>query len=163
MWIENESLRALAKAWRRSYRKSPAAVKDDAIDATLDVVRAQCAGNHPEADNRRLCPRYQMQVPVTQDGDHNFYLGFSENVSEGGLFVATHAIEPIGSRIDLAFTLPGCREAIHVQGEVRWVREYAESANVPPGMGIQFVQLGEVEAVQIRDFVRRREPIFFED
>lgn len=111
---------------------------------------------------RRVHDRASLAVEVTLAGDHNFFVGFSENVSEGGLFVATHSVREAGSRIALEFTLPGRDEPLHVFGVVRWVRVYNPDSDTPPGLGIQFVDLDDVVAAEIRAFVTQRAPIFFD-
>ena len=48
-------------------------------------------------------------------------------------------------------------------GEVRWVREYSERSNVPPGMGIRFLELDAGSAQVIEQFVKAREPLFWDE
>lgn len=100
-------------------------------------------------------------MEVTFESDHNFFMGFSENISEGGLFIATHSLREVGTRIALTFELPEGR-AIHATGEVRWVRLYNERSDAPPGLGLSFVDLTPEDAAEISAFVRRRAPIFYE-
>jgi uncharacterized protein (TIGR02266 family) len=100
---------------------------------------------------------------VSLGSDHNFYAGFAENLSGGGVFVATHALKPAGEIVELSITLPDSNAVITARGEVRWIREYNEASNVPPGMGIKFTQLGEGAEDAINAFLARREPMFFDD
>lgn len=117
----------------------------------------------PVGDNRRRHSRYAVELEVSLSSDHNFYAGFAENLSEGGVFVATHSLKAVGSKIDLSLHLPGSESPVQVHGEVRWVREYREGSDVPPGIGIRFLELGP-EAVQaIGAFLSHREPLFFDD
>lgn len=115
------------------------------------------------ADNRRVNPRYAVELDVTMSSEHNFYAGFAENISTGGLFIATHLLRPAGEKFEISVNLPGCPEPIRGMGEVRWVREYSEESNTPPGMGIRFVSLspGAVEAIDT--FLRDRQPLFYDD
>ena len=57
--------------------------------------------------HNRIHPRVEIHVEVTMESDHNFYTGLSSNVSEGGLFVATHAAPPLGTRLLVRFMLDG--------------------------------------------------------
>ncbi len=115
------------------------------------------------APQRRASPRYAVELDVSLGSDHNFYAGFVENMSSGGVFVATHMIKPVGERLELAIHLPDSDAVVRGIGEVRWVREYSEQSNVPPGMGVRFAELepGSLEAIEA--FLAQREPLFFDD
>jgi uncharacterized protein (TIGR02266 family) len=115
------------------------------------------------ADNRRVNPRYGVELDVTMSSDHNFYAGFAENISTGGLFIATHLLKPVGEHFEISLTLPGQQEPIRGIGEVRWVREYSERSNTPPGMGIRFVSLSPGAADAIDRFLKDRQPLFYDD
>jgi uncharacterized protein (TIGR02266 family) len=95
--------------------------------------------------------------------DHNFYAGFAENMSAGGLFVATYVKRPKGDRLDIVINIPGQQEPIRAVGEVRWLRDHSEHSNVPPGLGVRFVELPASDAKIIEDFLKNREPIFYDD
>jgi uncharacterized protein (TIGR02266 family) len=115
------------------------------------------------ASQRREHPRFAVDLEVHLGSDHNFYAGFAENLSAGGIFVATHKLRPEGETIELTIHLPHTAEPVRGLGEVRWIREYNELSNVPPGMGIRFVELerGSLEAIET--FLRQRDPLFFDD
>jgi uncharacterized protein (TIGR02266 family) len=113
-------------------------------------------------ESQRRHDRAELAVEVTLEGDHNFFVGFSENVSEGGLFVATHSLREIGSVIRLTFQLPDRVHPIEVDAVVRWVRLFNETSDVPPGLGLQFVDLSDEDAFAIRTFVERRAPLFWD-
>lgn len=112
---------------------------------------------------RREHPRFSVDLEVGLGSDHNFYAGFAENLSAGGIFVATHMLKPEGEIIELTIHLPDSLQAVRGRGEVRWIREYNERSNVPPGMGIRFLELeaGCLEAIET--FLRQRDPLFFDD
>jgi uncharacterized protein (TIGR02266 family) len=97
------------------------------------------------------------------ESESNFYMGLSENLSEGGLFIATHLVKPIGTTISVSFLLPGPAEPIKATGTVRWTREYSETSDVGPGMGVRFEALTPREAGAIRQFLAARAPLYFDD
>ena len=43
-------------------------------------------------DTRRGHHRFSVDLDVSLGSDHNFYSGFAENLSVGGVFVATHQV-----------------------------------------------------------------------
>lgn len=59
----------------------------------------------PRPVERRDLRRVQLNVGVGFRGDASFYTGFATDISEGGLFVATHMLQPIGSQLTLTFAL----------------------------------------------------------
>lgn len=109
----------------------------------------------PLDDNRQF-QRYPLRVDVTLSSPHNFFTGGSENISRGGLFVATSTPEPVGQRLEVTFTLPGLDLPSTVPCEVRWVREREAGE---PGMGLRFLQIDRETESAIDAFLARREPI----
>jgi uncharacterized protein (TIGR02266 family) len=93
--------------------------------------------------------------------DARSFTGITSDISEGGLFVATHNLPPVGCEVDLRFSLPAGPE-LRARGIVRWSRDSQETDSAPPGIGVQFSALAEHDLALIRDFVDQREPIFFE-
>jgi len=105
---------------------------------------------------RRQMPRLRFEVQIDLHSRSNFYTGITENISEGGIFVATPERPPIGSPVDVAFTLPSGYE-IRGRGEVRWTRE--TTGGLSGGVGIGFDGLPDVAKAQIDDFLQSRAPI----
>lgn len=112
---------------------------------------------------RRHDPRYSVDLDVSLGSDHNFYSGFAENLSIGGVFVATHLLRPVGARIEFSIHLPDMDGAVVGTGEVRWVRDFNERSDLPPGMGIRFLELNAGSNELIGRFLEQREPLFFDD
>lgn len=112
---------------------------------------------------RRTAPRVALVAEVGFGSDTNFFNGFSTDIADGGLFIATCSLLPIGNVVDMSFSLPnGSR--IEAKGEVRWVRELDDkNPEVFPGMGVRFVDLAPASRKAINDFVNQREPMFFPD
>jgi uncharacterized protein (TIGR02266 family) len=111
----------------------------------------------------RYSPRVKMQAAVDLSSDNNFFNGFSSNISDGGLFVATVNLLPIGTEIDLTFSLPS-GEKVAAHGLVRWVREVNDKLpDAFPGLGIQFTRLDDAAQAAIDEFVASREPIFYSE
>jgi uncharacterized protein (TIGR02266 family) len=117
----------------------------------------------PDHSEHRGDARFHANVEVGIETDSNFYAGFSENLSEGGVFVATYDLRPVGSEMALTLRLPGSDEPIRVRGEVRWVREHSDMSDQSPGMGVHFAQIDQQDVPRIRDFLRMRPPLFFDD
>ena len=111
---------------------------------------------------RREEQRVSVRVGVTMTSESNFYVGLTDNISEGGLFLATYDLLPVGRTIELEFRLPDDDEPIAVVAEVRWHRQVAVAhSDAPAGFGVQFVKMDKADKERLQKFVDRREPLFF--
>jgi uncharacterized protein (TIGR02266 family) len=117
----------------------------------------------PDASpHERAHRRYRIELEVSLNSDSNFYMGLTQNLSHGGLFVATHVVQPIGTDVDIALRIPTSAGLLALRGTVRWVREFAETLEAPPGMGVEFEELSEEASRVIAEFLATRTPLFFE-
>jgi uncharacterized protein (TIGR02266 family) len=113
---------------------------------------------------RRVMKRQEIKTELNFEDETNFYVGFTEDISVGGVFVVTWDIFPIGHHMILNFSLPGIKDPIRVEGVVRWVREHNTfDPDLWPGMGIQFKNLPGNLKDDIENFIKSRQPIFYED
>ena len=81
---------------------------------------------------RRNTARIDAEFDVDMTSEHNFFTGFSEDLSEGGVFIATYEPRRIGEHLAIAFRLPGDETPIRAVVEVKWMREQNFEASVPP-------------------------------
>lgn len=161
--------RATAAAAEAALRK-PAAPQAEAAVEEVTESRGAAGRPAPPAGNpigkialKRVAARVAMQTQVDLSSDSNFFTGFSTNISEGGLFVATVNVLPPGTPVDVTFSLPaGSR--LTIKGEVRWTREVNDrTPEVFPGVGVRFTEVDPAVVSQIKSFVQQREPLFFPD
>jgi uncharacterized protein (TIGR02266 family) len=95
--------------------------------------------------------------------DHQFYNGFSENIEEGGIFVATFDPKPVEAKVVVNFKLPG-GHPVTARGVVQFVREYNPlTPETPPGMGVKFTDLLKEDKVAIEKYLKQRAPMFYDD
>jgi type IV pilus assembly protein PilZ len=121
-------------------------------------------GPKTDGTNRRVQARRSLEVQVDLASEHNFYTGFTENISSGGLFVATRDLLPIGSTFDMTFGLPNHPEPIRARCEVRWLRlEQPGASEFTPGMGVRFLSLSPEEQEAVNEFIRQRDTLFYDD
>jgi uncharacterized protein (TIGR02266 family) len=116
----------------------------------------------PEVE-RRAAPRMEIEAEIGFQSETNFFTGFTEDISTGGIFIATYDTREIGDRLSVNFTLPN-GHLIAADGIVRWVREFNErTPDTMPGMGVQFESLGADDEEAIRGFVAQRQPLFYDE
>jgi uncharacterized protein (TIGR02266 family) len=146
---------------RRRLRSEAEAV-DDEQRRSEATIRAVDSATTEDGAHRREHSRFSVDLDVTVGSDHNFYAGFAENLSAGGVFIATHNLKPVGSKIELSVNLP---EGVQVRaaGEVRWIRVFNEQSDMPPGMGVKFLDVDGGAVAAINAFLARRDPLFFDD
>ena len=120
----------------------------------------------PNAEpQHRAAERHDLEVAVDLESDSNFYTGLTQNISSGGLFIATHQIKRVGDRVHLKFTLPGAARAIECDTEVRWIRENSSlhRTDSPSGMGVRFLDMSPADASTIQSFLDNRDSLFYDD
>lgn len=79
------------------------------------------------------------------------------NISQDGAFIECEQPPPEGSRLQLAFELPGS-EPLRVEARVNWVNPAGAGADPlsPPGMGIRFITLSEGDSLLLARFIGGR-------
>ena len=116
-----------------------------------------------ETSNGRQNSRIELGVEVNLESEHNFYTGFTENISTGGLFIATRDMLPMGTQVQMVFSLSGGTE-IRANVEVRWHRlEQTGSDGLSPGIGVRFLDLSEEQQAAVNAFIAKRDTLFFLD
>src|SRR3954464_14522853 len=88
-----------------------------------------------DADKRRDT-REPVTLFVEYEGADDLVGDFTENLSSGGTFVATHRDLPIQTRVQLVLSFPGLLEPISIEGTVRWKRDTGSEGDA--GAGIEF-------------------------
>ena len=112
---------------------------------------------------RRSAPRVSVDVEIGFASETNFYTGFSEDISEGGIFVATYNVLPMGAQLELSFVLPD-GHAVSATGIVTWLREpQGLASEITPGMGIAFQSLIAPDRDAIHRFLAQRAPLFYDN
>lgn len=158
---------AAAAAKKKAREAKAAEEQEDSLASTMiraieQQRAAPTVSQRPAAaPQRRAAPRASLCAEITLGSDSNFFSGFTNDISEGGVFVATVNLLPLGTPIDLAFNLPG-GPRIEGKGEVRWLREFDErTPDAFPGMGIKFTDIPLPSVAAIHAFAEQREPMFF--
>ncbi len=107
--------------------------------------------------------RERLEANLGATTESNFYVGFSGEISQGGVFVSTYNILPKGSAVRMLITLPG-NLSTEVNGHVRFVRDPMDMASdSEPGMGVGFDGLTAEARDLILRFIRKRPPMFYDE
>ena len=128
------------------------------------------AAAQPQMSSPKIAPkpagaREKIEANIGATTESNFYVGFSGEISEGGVFVATYEVLPKDSSVNVLVTLPGNFE-FRCDGWVRFVRDpfdLTSEDGAEPGMGVQFENLPQDARELVLRFVRKRPPMFYDD
>jgi uncharacterized protein (TIGR02266 family) len=103
-----------------------------------------------------------LEIEIDHASEHNFWAGFTADMKEGGVFVATHQSIALGKRVIVQMNLPFYDEPIVATGRVSWTRPYRPDSEVPPGFGVCFDKIDDEELAKVQRFTETiRAPIFF--
>lgn len=102
----------------------------------------------------RVAARLSVQL---LRNDRTILKEYSVNMSVGGIFLESKILLPEGVPLALYFELPDSRY-IHCHARVAWVNspQRLSCENLPPGMGIQFVDLRLEDMEALREFVKKK-------
>jgi uncharacterized protein (TIGR02266 family) len=148
-----------------THRPSAPSVAHAATIASIPPNRVP--SGPPQAQKDRLStplasgPREKLEANVGATTESNFYVGFSGDISEGGVFVATYLTLELGALVDVLVTLPGGFES-SIPGIVRFVRDPMDMES-EPGIGVRFEKLTAEQRELILRFIRKRPPMFYDD
>jgi diguanylate cyclase (GGDEF)-like protein len=99
--------------------------------------------------NRVWCymrrPRVPLRTPVYLEGASPLLLGYTQDLSPSGVFVATPAPIEVGMRCALSFPLPTAQGNVHVLGRVVRTVPMRAGGSVEAssaGMGVEFERFG---------------------
>lgn len=113
---------------------------------------------------RNDLPRAGIEANIGATTESNFFVGFSGEISEGGVFIATYTSLERGQPVTVTVTLPGGFET-KVNGIVRFTRDPLDfAADSEPGIGVQFESgLPHDTRELILRFIRKRAPMFYDE
>ena len=104
----------------------------------------------------RKSERRELSCDVSVGSESNFYLGVTENISEGGVFISSDSQIPLGTVVTLKFVLPS--GTVSATGEVRWHRP--QTSTQSSGVGVRFTNLSDEDKERVMAFLEKRQPIF---
>lgn len=150
-------------AARPPVSDKPVAGKPFSANPVAAPVGSEPLSNVPTRKASFGVERRSLEVNVGATTESNFFLGFSGDIGEGGVFVATYETLPKGTPVHVLVTLPGGYE-FQADGRVGFVREAIDlGADSQPGIGIRFEQLEVEHRELVLRFVSKRAPIFYDE
>lgn len=152
---EAEAIGVAAAAIARSLKLLHPVVQE----AKEKAARKSAAPSSPTQEPHNV----NVNTILSMNTDHQFFTGFSEDIQEGGIFVATFEPKEKDEQVIVNFKLPG-NIPITARGVVQFVRLYNPmTPDVAPGMGVKFTNLMASDKKAIESYLKSRSPMFYED
>ena len=105
-------------------------------------------------DEHRKTSRTSTVIQVDCNTVDSFFREFADNISAGGMFIATPKPLKPGTQLSLEFLLPRCHYPIRVKAEVTWNRGKT-SIDQRQGMGVKFDSLSPSVKDKINTIVKQ--------
>ena len=113
-----------------------------------------------EQPEKRTDPRYLARIAIFNGPyQKEIVTDYSINMSAGGVFMETTKILPVDTAVIVKFNLPNSDKIIVSKARVAWTNEpdAIKKASLPPGMGLQFLDLSFENMNTIRTFLDKGE------
>ncbi len=100
--------------------------------------------------------RYRVSIRV-EEATADIFLGNRiTNISRGGIFIEGARPLPIGSEVDLSFTLPESEQTIQARGRVVWSYDLKQgTSHLVLGSGIKFTAIAPQNRLLLEDSLDR--------
>jgi CheY-like chemotaxis protein len=126
------------------------------IGRPIDPQRFITTASHLLGIYDRAAPRIESLLVVSCGADlDELHEGWIRNINIGGCFLETTELLPIDYRINIQFSPEDNDDLICLRARVAWVNhpEWIKCEQLPPGMGLQFIDLDEATTKRIRTYI----------
>ncbi len=100
---------------------------------------------------RRRFYRRRINVMIDFLDGSDIEVGYTRDISRGGMFLEADRLSPVGNLVFLDFFLPGVRRKFKLKGKVVWhSKEEDAGRKVYAGMGIEFVDVDAINEADLK-------------
>lgn len=100
-------------------------------------------------EDKRKQRRIPVELWIEAEREGELYFQRASNLSVGGAYFDQTVPLPVGTTVELRFSLPGDPHQIRCQGEIVATKEL--------GMGVQFLALAEPDRARIEALIDKHE------
>jgi len=111
---------------------------------------------HTSPPEKMTNPRFLARIAIYSGPTlSDLVTDYSINISTGGVFIETTKILPEDTAVIVKFCLPDADNLIVTNARVAWTNEPGafKKASLPPGMGLQFLDLSLEDMHAIRTYL----------
>lgn len=126
------------------------------IGRPIDPQRFLTTASHLLGIFDRAAPRIETFLVVSCGTDlDELHQGWIRNMNMGGCFIETSELLPIDYRINIQFSPENNDDLMSCRARVAWVNhpEWIKCEKLPPGMGVQFIDLDEEMSERIKSYI----------
>jgi uncharacterized protein (TIGR02266 family) len=98
---------------------------------------------------KRAHPRVPLVAKVEVEGEGHAFLAVTQDISAGGMRIATGNPPPVGTFLEVTFVFPDTERKIRARAVVRHVVESS-------AMGVEFTGLAADDQAAIREFAKKQ-------
>lgn len=101
-------------------------------------------------------PRYELRIAIYYGTDQQKLMSeYAVNISTGGIFIETATPLPVNTSLFVEFMLPVTGTLVTCKARVAWINAPGAKikSSLPPGMGMQFLDLSLDNMHIIRGFI----------
>jgi uncharacterized protein (TIGR02266 family) len=150
-----DSKESLMAAADRISKRIALFIDEELAGRVLEHLKAEIgkSASPPGEKRRHARVSSSRKVLVTYNGSpHELY---TENLSEGGMYILTNAPFPIGTKLEMALHLDAGTQ-IQLKGVVIYIkRPFSDIFEHPSGMAIEFREMNDDDRGIVRDFIKR--------
>jgi uncharacterized protein (TIGR02266 family) len=126
----------------------------------MTIQDTKGAGKH-NRQHERVEISEALRFHIGDDTSPTFWTGLVRNISNGGLFVNTYNLPPIGETVSVRVRLPGAPEAVNLRATVVWTRsEHVAEDSSHVGFGARFLDLAPEAEKALNAYLKKAESIF---
>jgi type IV pilus assembly protein PilZ len=154
---ENRSFRIQGKviSRRRSFSETPLPPGVEVEFFLSEKRTVQLCLDHVSGKNIDFTDRDSRRVPcslaVFLKWNSDRIREIAEDISEGGIYVRTEKVQPVGTKVDCRLKPPGYLIGIGLLGKVAWLQDVGLSR----GMGISFAFKSQRQRKKISELVKK--------
>jgi len=104
----------------------------------------------------RTDQRFKSRLPINYNVmSQDFFSDYCLDLSTGGMFLETEHPLMVGTTLNIEFKLPTNRAVIQCRARGAWVNDPSQrnKTNLPPGMGVQFLDISLADMNAIRNYI----------
>ena len=97
--------------------------------------------------------RTQKTLSLSYEDKESFVDAYTEDLSDGGLFVSTGNPLEQGEQFLLTLQLPDLPDPMKIKCEVVWARAEGEETDSPNGMGVKFIEITQEDKKTLKKYL----------
>ncbi|MCL4557858.1 MAG: PilZ domain-containing protein [Deltaproteobacteria bacterium] len=100
---------------------------------------------------RRKFYRNKIKVMIDFLDGSDIEIGYTRDISVGGMFLETDRLSESGKLVFLDFFLPGVKRKFKLKGRVVWQSKDGDAEQkIYPGVGIEFVDMNDLNMADLK-------------